>query len=74
MQPVEQNKTVVPTYICPSETSSPTGQGSTTNGRADLWIIGNYSYNYFIFGNPTASSTAAREQGSSRSDPKERAA
>src|SRR5262249_22326737 len=42
--------TIVPTYLCPSESSSPGYQGATTNGRADLWIIGNYSYNYLVFG------------------------
>jgi prepilin-type N-terminal cleavage/methylation domain-containing protein len=58
--------TLVPTYLCPADVSSPGGQGATTNGRADLWIVGNYSYNYLVFGNPNAASTAAREQGAGR--------
>ena len=62
--------TVVPTYMCPSE-MQPTGpfgfgMGSTTNGRQDLWAIGNYSANYFVFGNPRAVTTTLRREGSNR--------
>jgi len=60
--------TVVPTYRCPSEPvpGGPNGDGlgSTTNGRADLWAIGSYAANYYVFGNPLGSTTAQREQGS----------
>jgi prepilin-type N-terminal cleavage/methylation domain-containing protein len=59
--------TVVKTYRCPSEPqpAGPNGDGlgSTTNGRADLWAIGNYAANYFVFGNPNAITTTTREQG-----------
>ena len=62
--------TVVTTYMCPSE-MQPTGpagfgMGSTTNGRQDLWAIGNYSANYFVFGNPRAATTTLRREGSNR--------
>ena len=62
--------TVVPTYMCPSE-PQPTGpfgfgMGSTTNGRQDLWAIGNYSANYFVFGDPRAATTTLRREGSNR--------
>jgi type II secretory pathway pseudopilin PulG len=56
---------VIATYRCPSETTSgPKGWGMTTNGRADLWAIGNYSANYFIFGNPLAANATERREGS----------
>jgi len=41
-------KSVVKTYICPSDPSSP---GSTTNGGQNA--VGNYQGNYLVFGNPT---------------------
>jgi len=41
-------KTVVKTYVCPSDPSSP---GNTTNGG--LNAVGNYQGNYLVFGNPT---------------------
>ncbi|MCI0357733.1 MAG: DUF1559 domain-containing protein [Planctomycetaceae bacterium] len=43
---------VLKAHLCPSEVSSPGGKGATTNGRADLWAIGNYAANYYVFGNP----------------------
>jgi len=55
--------TVVKLYLCPSDPSSPGNLGATTNGRADLWAIGNYAANYLVFGNPSAGSTQQREQG-----------
>jgi prepilin-type processing-associated H-X9-DG protein len=55
--------TVVPAYLCPSEKSSSDGMGSTTNGSAHLWAIGNYSANYLAFGNPTAATPTARVEG-----------
>ncbi|HJZ56273.1 MAG TPA: DUF1559 domain-containing protein [Gemmataceae bacterium] len=62
--------TPVKTYRCPSEPQpgGPNGDGlgSTTTGRADLWAIGNYAANYYVFGNPNGTSTAAREQGSNK--------
>jgi hypothetical protein len=60
----------IKTYRCPTEPqpAGPRGDGlgSTTNGSAHQWAIGNYAANYFVFGNPNGSSTAAREQGSNR--------
>lgn len=71
--------TVVPPYLCPSTPipGGPFGFGrrATTNGRADLWAIGNYSANYFVFGNPRAPNAAVppaldahkdRREGSTR--------
>jgi hypothetical protein len=58
--------TLIVTYLCPSDSSSPGGQGATTNGSAHLWTVGNYSANYMVFGNPGGSSTAAREQGAGK--------
>jgi type II secretory pathway pseudopilin PulG len=55
---------VIPTYRCPSETASGVkGWGMTTNGGANQWAIGNYSANYFIFGNPSATDVTERREG-----------
>lgn len=54
---------VIPTYLCPAEFSSPGGIGSTTNGSENTWAVGNYSANYLVFGNPTGTTVAEREQG-----------
>jgi prepilin-type N-terminal cleavage/methylation domain-containing protein len=60
----------IKTYRCPLEPkpvgTSGDGMGSTTNGRQDLWAISNYSANYFVFGNPNATDTTSRREGSSR--------
>ncbi|MCA9003796.1 MAG: DUF1559 domain-containing protein [Planctomycetaceae bacterium] len=55
----------VPTYLCPSEVSSPNNKGATTNGGANGWAVGNYAANYNFFGNPTKSTTAERLEGNS---------
>ena len=59
--------TVIKAYRCPAEPqpAGPNGDGlgSTTHGRADLWAIGNYAANYYIFGNTAGGSTEEREQG-----------
>nr|MCH9790660.1 DUF1559 domain-containing protein [Planctomycetota bacterium] len=55
----------IPTYLCPSDTSSPNNKGATTNGGADHWAVGNYSANYNFFGDPTAPTTAGRLEGES---------
>jgi prepilin-type N-terminal cleavage/methylation domain-containing protein len=57
---------VLPPFLCPVEISSPNGVGTTTTGTANVWGTGNYSGNYYIFGNPMGTSTGAREQGSNR--------
>ena len=53
---------VIKVHRCPSEQSSPGGQGATTNGRADLWAIGNYAANAYVFGNPRGATTQARHE------------
>jgi prepilin-type N-terminal cleavage/methylation domain-containing protein/prepilin-type processing-associated H-X9-DG protein len=58
--------TEVPTYLCPSDTSAPGNHCNTTNGGANGWVVGNYSANYLIFGNPTAATQTQREQGAGR--------
>ena len=56
---------VVSAYRCPSDPSpsGQTGYAATTNGRADVWTIGNYCANYLVFGNPNAATTVARQEG-----------
>jgi len=56
----------IPSFLCPSEMSSPGGLGATSSGGAKEWAVGNYAVNYNVFGNPTASTPEARIQGSSR--------
>ena len=55
----------VPTYLCPSDASSPGNKGATTNGSADGWAVSNYAANYNFFGDPTKSTTAERLEGNS---------
>jgi type II secretory pathway pseudopilin PulG len=55
---------VIPTFLCPNEPASPShALGATTNGRADLWAIGNYAGNYYCFGRPQETTANRREQG-----------
>jgi prepilin-type N-terminal cleavage/methylation domain-containing protein/prepilin-type processing-associated H-X9-DG protein len=56
----------VPTFICPSDSTNEGGLSLTTNGGADRWAVGNYAANYNVFGNPTASTAAARSEGRAR--------
>ena len=56
----------IPTFLCPSEASSPGGMGATTSGGAREWAVGNYAVNYNVFGNPLAATPEARMQGSAR--------
>ena len=56
----------IPTFLCPSEASSPGGLGATTSGGANQWAVGNYAVNYNVFGNPTAATPEARMQGNAR--------
>jgi prepilin-type N-terminal cleavage/methylation domain-containing protein len=59
--------TIIKVYNCPSDPSNQNaGLGATTNGSAHLWAVSNYSSNYYIFGNPVGTTTAAREQGSNK--------
>jgi len=57
---------VIQAHLCPSETSSPGGRGATTTGGANLWAVGNYAGNYYVFGNPTHSNLADRREGMAR--------
>jgi prepilin-type N-terminal cleavage/methylation domain-containing protein len=59
---------IVPGYLCPSEPSrnGVLTLGQTTTGRADLWAIGNYAANYYVFGSPHKTSAVARREGSSQ--------
>jgi prepilin-type N-terminal cleavage/methylation domain-containing protein len=55
---------LIPVYRCPSEsTTSGKSLGLTTNGRADLWVTSNYAANYFIFGDPNATTVTTRLEG-----------
>ncbi len=57
--------TPIKTYRCPSDPISG-NLGATTNGRADLWAVSNYSANYLVFGDPNASTTTGRREGAAR--------
>lgn len=58
--------TIIRVYRCPVDFSNNQGLGLTTNGSAHLWAVGNYSANYFVFGNPPASTPVARLEGISK--------
>ena len=49
-----QYTTVIPTYLCPSDSSGQNGFSSTTYGGADKWAACNYPGNFLLFGNPSA--------------------
>ncbi len=54
----------IPTYLCPSDYSTTNGLSQTTNGGANGFAVGNYSANYYVFGNPIAGGgDAAQVQG-----------
>ncbi len=55
---------VISTYVCPSEVAQDQGKSITTYGQANLWGVGNYGANYFVFGNPEQRSPGLRVQGS----------
>jgi prepilin-type N-terminal cleavage/methylation domain-containing protein len=54
---------VIPVYICPSDPSIANGMNVTKLGGADNWGASSYGANYFVFGNPNASTDALRVQG-----------
>ena len=54
---------LIPTYVCPSDSSHDNGFPRTTLGGAQDWAIGCYAANYLVFGNPEASTKALRLQG-----------
>lgn len=43
-------RTVIKAHLCPSEQSSPGGNGATTHGGANVWAVGNYAANAYVFG------------------------
>lgn len=51
---------ILKVHLCPSEQSSHGGKGATINGRADLWAIGNYAGNFYVFGTPEAAANPQR--------------
>lgn len=48
---------LIKTYQCPSDPSSPNGYCSTRDGGAENWAISNYVANAYVFGNPPAGNT-----------------
>ena len=44
--------TVVKTFICPSDSTSPGGKCGTSNGGANAWGVSNYGGNNYVFGDP----------------------
>ncbi len=55
---------VIKTYLCPSDESrSADGKCVTPFGGANQWGAGNYGANYYVFGDPSASSAGLRVQG-----------
>jgi prepilin-type N-terminal cleavage/methylation domain-containing protein len=44
-------------YTCPSDSSSPGGFCSTTNGGANAWTVSNYGANNYVFGDVTSGRT-----------------
>ncbi len=56
---------VIPTYLCPSDSSTSQGFSLTTNGGANGFAVSNYTANYLVFGNPNGTSDFVCVQGSS---------
>jgi len=48
---------VIKTFLCPSDTSSPGGFCSTSNGGANGWTVSNYLGNNYVFGSPNTGKT-----------------
>jgi prepilin-type N-terminal cleavage/methylation domain-containing protein/prepilin-type processing-associated H-X9-DG protein len=51
---------VIPTFICPSDTSSPGGHAGSTSGSADAFGVSNYGLNFMAFGNTITGSPEGR--------------
>ena len=54
---------VVPTFVCPSDSSHAGGRPKTTHGNAQLWGVSCYGANYLVFGDPPANELAFRLAG-----------
>jgi|SRR5262245_1039885 len=62
-----QYNQVIKVYLCPSDPSiSPDGMCQTYYGGANQWAASCYGANYYTFGNPDATTAAARVQGTNR--------
>lgn len=64
-------QTPVPTYLCPSEqilygTKYGYGMGVLVRGGEDGWAVGNYSANYFVFGDPPNPNGNFRREGANK--------
>jgi prepilin-type N-terminal cleavage/methylation domain-containing protein len=53
---------LIPTFICPSDYTSPGGFCSTTNGGANGWCVSNYAANNLVFGDPNFGKAYANGQ------------
>ena len=43
---------IIPVFLCPTDSTSPGGKCSTTNGGANGWAVTNYAANNYVFGDP----------------------
>jgi prepilin-type N-terminal cleavage/methylation domain-containing protein/prepilin-type processing-associated H-X9-DG protein len=50
---------VIPTYLCPSDSSTSQGKCVTPYGGANNWGATNYAANYYAFGNPRLGTLSA---------------
>ena len=51
---------VIPTFVCPSDTTNDSGKCKTPNGGANAWAITNYGGNAYVFGDPPTGRTWSR--------------
>lgn len=48
---------VIPTFLCPTDTTDAAGKCQTTNGGGNSWAITNYAGNGYVFGDPPTGRT-----------------
>jgi len=53
---------VIPSFVCSSDASNANGKCLTSNGGGNAWAISNYAGNYFVFGDPSRSTTVGENQ------------